>query len=112
MTTVESSHGPSDTNVRAFQTYATHVGRLAEALAKDGGLAQRVIVAGQGNQPAEVQRLFEEVGVSSKVTITGADGAPAETPGGAHPMLKGNVTVTIGIGPVSISFHCECSSGK
>jgi hypothetical protein len=99
--------GPTEKNVRALQLYSKQVGRLADALSKDGALTERVITASQHNEPAQVERMFKEVGVESKVAITGAGKVGTA---GEQADLVHVVTVTIGVGPVSVSFHCECGT--
>ncbi|MEO6201378.1 MAG: hypothetical protein ABIX44_09465 [Cryobacterium sp.] len=104
--------------VAGIQRYAAQIGQAADALSKGDDLTTRLIDAVHSGSSTAVEKIFGEVGVDARVTLTTVDGpepGPAsgtvrpepmqQTTAAARPQgpKTRTVTVTIGIGPISIS---------
>jgi len=109
-------------DVPGLQSYVREVGKVANALATDDGLAQRVIDAVHRGSSTALTAVFTEIGVQSRVSVTTFDGPePGEMgSGGASTgttaMAKAGgpatrtITISIGIGPISISVTIKKES--
>lgn len=118
--------------VAGIQKYATQVAQVADAVSKGDALTKRIIDAVHSGSSAAVERIFTEVGVDTRVSLSTVDassaepGSRVEAGGGAlsdtqqgsvaeaqnQTAKTRTVTVTIGIGPISISVTVTKNSSK
>lgn len=123
----ESSNGDSvrvDSwhDVPGLQSYVKEVGKVANALSTDDALAQRVIDAVHRGSSTALTRVFTEIGVESRVSVTTFDGPETGELGSggtdsgvttafakAGPTTR-TITISIGIGPISISVTIKKES--
>jgi len=131
---IAEDYAGSTHSVEGLQRYAVQVGQVADALSKGDALTTRLIDAVHSGSSAAVEKVFTEVGVDTVVTISTVDGPAStdEVPAGGDltdPALPGTptspagqsaarsaptkvrtITVTIGIGPISISVTVKKES--
>lgn len=110
-------------DVPGLQSYVREVGKVANALATDDTLAQRVIDAVHRGSSTALTAVFTEIGVKSRVSVTTVDGpepgelgSGATSTGGMTAMAKAGgpttrtITISVGIGPISISVTVKKES--
>jgi hypothetical protein len=110
-------------DVPGLQSYVREVGKVASALSTDDGLAQRVIDAVHRGSSTALTQVFTDIGVESRVSVSTFDGPlPGEastggtTTGGMTALAKAGgpttrtITISIGIGPISISVTIKKES--
>lgn len=110
-------------DVPGLQSYVREVGKVATALSTDDALAQRVIDAVHRGSSTALTRVFTDIGVDSRVSVTTFDGPESGeltsggTAGGGMAALANaagpttrTITISIGIGPISISVTIKKES--
>jgi hypothetical protein len=92
-------------NVAGVQKYAAELGRICTAISEDKELAQKVIDAVHSGSGANVERLFREAGVESRVLVEERK-APVDLEGGggfaASSEEHTHVHVEVHVGPIDV----------